>query len=423
MADIRQLHEQRNANLAEFEKLNGKEDFSDGDKARCAELERSIEGLSDQIKRSEKLEYYKGLSQRDGDKLAPRVSANADLVAHTAKHNYSLLKVVQRQLENRRLDGVEAEMSQELASRSGKAPQGIYVPMDSVRTNLNTTTGTGGIPTVTQATMIDILRAKQLGSRIGVEYISGAKNILKFPRDNTASSPGFSAEASKQSDSSLTLDSVTLTPHQIDASVTATRQFMYESSVPAEAWLVNKLTTELAVKMDYSLFSADGTSNSITGLLYNTDIPAGNAVPFGGVGGAPTWTSITSFEKLVDIGNALNGALNMVTTPKGVSALKNTVKVSGYPEYLMGSDGKVNGYNCYSSNQLPSNLTKSTGTALSAVLFGDFSQAVFVEFNELDILVDPFTASPNLVIRVYRDCDTAVWHGASFSRSVDLIAT
>ena len=40
------------------------------------------------------------------------------------------------------------------------------------------------------------------------------------------------------------------------------------------------------------------------------------------------------------------------------------------------------------SNQLPSNLTKGTGTALSAAIFGDFSQLNIFSWAFADLVVD-----------------------------------
>ena len=43
------------------------------------------------------------------------------------------------------------------------------------------------------------------------------------------------------------------------------------------------------------------------------------------------------------------------------------------------------------SNNVPSNLTKGTGTNLSAVIYGNFADLLIGMFDQLEILVDPYT--------------------------------
>ena len=52
----------------------------------------------------------------------------------------------------------------------------------------------------------------------------------------------------------------------------------------------------------------------------------------------------------------------------------------------------MNGYQAYTSNLVPSNLTKgSASEKCSAILFGDWSKLWILSWGGLDLVVDPYT--------------------------------
>jgi HK97 family phage major capsid protein len=72
---------------------------------------------------------------------------------------------------------------------------------------------------------------------------------------------------------------------------------------------------------------------------------------------------------------------------------------------------------------VPSNLTKGSGTNLSAILFGNFSDLMIGMWGGLDLQVDPYTggAAGTVRVRVLQDVDVAVRYVESFSKMVDAI--
>ena len=77
------------------------------------------------------------------------------------------------------------------------------------------------------------------------------------------------------------------------------------------------------------------------------------------------------------------------------------------------------------SNHVPSNLTKGSGTNLSAVLFGNWSDLIIAEWGVVDLLIDPYSNSATGAVRVvaFMDCDVAVRHADSFAAIQDAITT
>ena len=76
------------------------------------------------------------------------------------------------------------------------------------------------------------------------------------------------------------------------------------------------------------------------------------------------------------------------------------------------------------SNNVPSNLTKGSGTNLSAVIYGNFADLLIGLYGTLEILVDPYTdfAKGTTGVRALQTIDIAVRHAESFAAMKDAIA-
>jgi len=76
------------------------------------------------------------------------------------------------------------------------------------------------------------------------------------------------------------------------------------------------------------------------------------------------------------------------------------------------------------SNNVPSNLTKGSGTNLSAVIYGNFADLLIGMFGQLEILVAPYTdfAKGTVGVSALQSIDIAVRHAESFAAMQDAIA-
>jgi hypothetical protein len=85
----------------------------------------------------------------------------------------------------------------------------------------------------------------------------------------------------------------------------------------------------------------------------------------------------------------------------------------------------VNGYAAYVSNNVPSNLTKGSGTNLSAMIFGNWEELLIGLWGSLDLLVDPYSNADSGRVRIvaFMSADIAVRRAASFAAIVDAITT
>jgi hypothetical protein len=70
---------------------------------------------------------------------------------------------------------------------------------------------------------------------------------------------------------------------------------------------------------------------------------------------------------------------------------------------------------------VPSNLTKTTGDNLSAILFGNWNDIWVGQWGGLDLIVDPYSAKKSGLLEVQIDTywDVLVKQAASFAKVVD----
>src|SRR3954454_21124767 len=95
---------------------------------------------------------------------------------HSAAHSYSLGRAVRFLADparrGRALPGLEGEVSAEIALRSGRNPQGFFVPLDVQCRAFNLAAGAGGLANIVQREWVDVLRAKLLTTRFGATLLT-----------------------------------------------------------------------------------------------------------------------------------------------------------------------------------------------------------------------------------------------------------
>jgi hypothetical protein len=156
-------------------------------------------------------------------------------------------------------------------------------------------------------------------------------------------------------------------------------------------------------------------------------------VSLGAAGAAPTWNAITQMIQTVATANGLRGNLGWLVNGNLQGTLMRTPLVSGFPRFIWEEaapggrpgEGSIAGYRALVSNNVPNNLTNSTGTNLSALLFGNWADLIIGEWRALDILADPYSQSATGTVRVtaINTIDILVRHAASFAKIVDAVTT
>ena len=329
------------------------------------------------------------------------------------------------------LDGVELEMAQEAeaqATAAGTSLEGIGVPQMILthRTNAHSVTGGSGnqggdfVDTELRS-MIDYLKDSMELQRLGATFIGGLQGDVTWPRVIDGQEPTEKTETANADERQLTTDLISATPHRLPVTATYSKQLLVQSSEDVEAYLRQDLMSQIALRYERQALNGDGVGANILGLL-NT--PGIGAVIGGANGAAPTEAHLIDLEGEVDIQNALMGSLNYYTNPRVKKTLKKTAVEDGQTARLWGKDNVLNTYaNPGNSNLMPSNLTKGSGTNLSALVFGNWADLLLNQWGGLDVIVNPFSldTSGQIRITVATFVDALVRRAASFAAMKDVI--
>lgn len=363
-------------------------------------------------------------------KLSTKPVATADVGMSRAEvKRYSLMRALNalanpNDVTAQRAAAFERECSDAVASKLGKSARGFFLPHDVQKRDLVVGTPTAGGHTVATdllaSDFISLLRNAMVIMGMGTRMLTGLQGNVAIPRQTGAGTAYWVAESNAPTESQQAFDQVTMSPKTVGAFTDISRKLLAQSSLDVEALVQQDLATVLGLAIQQAAISGTGLSNQPSGLL--TLITPSVA---GGTDGlAPTWAHIVELESDVSVANADIGTLSYLTNAKVRGKLKGTSKVSGQNGFVWdGGDTPLNGYRAAVTNAVPSNLTKGTGTNLSAIIFGNFADLLIGMWGTLDLMVDPYSLSTSGTVRVValQDVDVAVRHAESFATMVDAI--
>ena len=328
--------------------------------------------------------------------------------------------------------GREREINEELQHRNGRRTQGFFVP-DQVwqkRDYVKGTATAGGNLVATDhlaANFIEALRDRLAVAELGATLLPGLIGDVSIPkRTGSATAYWFGGDnADSITESTGTVGTVTMSPKPLGAYSKFSYLMRLQSTPGIEQLIRDDFVALLANAVDAAAINGSGSSHQPLGIL-NT---AGIGSVAGGTNGlAVTMDHLLDLKKEVTIDNADAPTAGYLTNAKveaAVSKLKD-----GNGQYLLSPFGtelgrsQIAGRRFEVSNNVPSNLTKGTGTDLSAVIYGQFRDLLIGTFGSLEVVADPFTdfAKGTVGVRALQAIDIAVRHPESFAAMTDAIA-
>jgi HK97 family phage major capsid protein len=330
-----------------------------------------------------------------------------------------------------RLDGLEAELSQEIANRSGKTPDGFYVPHAALiekRSGMSVTGSDGIYGGKTVATQIggfiQALRPMLACARAGATLMSGLTSNVGLPRHKAASTATWKPETGTLDEVTPEIEQLLLAPKRIGAWTKFSKQLITQASPDVEAFVRDDLMQAIAVGFDYAALNGSGENDQPLGILNTVGI--GN-VAGGTNGAAPTYAHLLALVAAVANLNALTGMPHFIFSTKVEAKLRGTVKAP-LTETLILDEGQLTlaGQPWLASNNAPDNLTKGSATGIcSAIIFGSFQDLVLASFGEgVDVVVDPYTLATAGQTRVVVNslADVGIRRPKSFAAMKDALA-
>lgn len=309
--------------------------------------------------------------------------------------------------------GRERELQAELATRAGKAAQGIYIPTEALEKRVLTAAGDGAglIPTDHRGDLyISALTAASIVRSLGATVLTGLSGNVEIPRETGSPTVGWFADNAAIPTGDADFDQVTLQPRHVGAITEWSRNMLLQSSPQIETLLRNMLARDLALAIDRAAILGGGTNEPV-GVLATVGIQTEAYV-------APLM-DVTA--KMIAKANIAN-----VGQPR---AFLSTPEVGRIAMLVRDADGlpipvadQFHGERVEFSNQVPKTLNPTANK--HGLIYGDWSELLIGIWTEIDVLVNPYESTAyskgNVSLRAIATTDVAVRHPAAFVSATGL---
>ena len=412
MRTIAEIRKDLNAKVAEVKGI---------DASNAEATQKGLSELDALVKELEAANQVEAAEQRAAEQ-------KLDLLQKKAGRSFSLVKFVRELSEGRGLTGLEAEVAEmgaEEYRRMGLTANGAVVPSAFIRAaqgqNAGTAVDGGNLVETMAARYVEALKEKLVVAQLGATVLTDLLGEVPVIT-SAAISADWGAEGAAASTKKANYAKAVMKPHRNSVNVVVTKDLLRQTSFDVENDLINKITEAHAVLLESAAIAGKGTDNEPKGILNTTGI---GVVEMGTNGAAINWKKVVELETKVNSVNANRGRMAYLTNAKVFGALKTTEKATGSGRFIMedAAAGRCNGYMTEFSNLVPSNLTKGSGSNLSAMIFGNFQDLYIGQWGGLDIVVDPYTSKKTAEIEICLNAwnDVLVAEPKSFAAIKDIV--
>ena len=413
--NLRELREKRANKIKEaqgiLDKSRGeKRSLTPEEKTLYDNLLGEIDVLKEDITREERAEE---LAAEQAGRTQPVNTHNTTEARSIA--SYSLLKAVRSALPGGKpLEGIEKEMHQQAdkeARDAGHSLKGVGVPQmliaGSREQRDNGVTAQAGVFTqpddgaaVVERTLrpvIDITRPNTPLRQLGAQYLTGLVGNVGVPTLTQGAVSTWKKEVETLDKSNQKFSSADMTPHRLGTYAVRSLQFLAQTSPAVEAMLRTDLENSISQALEEAAINGSGTNNQPLGLL-NT--PGTLAFDMGPNGGNPTRAMLIGMQALVEDQNIRVDTPGYLINVLTKATLLNTKVDPSNGIFLMSDNGQVLATQVGVTSLVPKNLSKGTGTNLSAAIFGNWRDLLIGQWGGLDITVDPYTLAADGEVRI-----------------------
>jgi HK97 family phage major capsid protein len=420
---LRELLEKRSKLVVEMRSLTNSPagdggDLSTEQTAKFDQFKTELESLEKQIERQKLVDDAE--RRMSGEKL----TGNGDGGFNDLCRDFSLQRAIASQIDPRSVDaGREIEISKELSRRSGRAAQGIRVPLDAfVERRVQTVAADAQYITATNVLadmFIDALRPATVLGALGARFLTGLRDSISIPKMDAATPAAAWLETEGTSgltsaDHSFT--AVTGSPHICGLLTTWSRKTLLQSNPSIEQLVRADFTAKLAAAVDLAGLAGTGATGQPEGILVNSSVSEEALA-----GGAVTWADVLNMIAAVLGADVRGGKFGWTFNAFVQAYLRKTVKESGGEFYIMEDPNSLAGYPVQITSQMDgANISPAVS---GKMLFGDFSQVILAFWGDggADILINPYEstayAAGNVLMRAFIDADVLIRHPEGFCKA------
>ena len=349
------------------------------------------------------------------------------------RQRYSLVRAMQAAVSGDwREAGLERECHQELERYQGRQSPNLLVPHNlgwQQRDHVKGNAASGGKLVGTDLLsndFIDSLRNRLAIAELGARTLAGLQADVTIPtRTGSAAAYWIDGDGEEITESTGSFGSVNLVPKTIGAYSRFTRLMDLQSTPDIEDLIRQDFVQVIAQAVDAAAIAGSGASNQPLGILNTNGV---GTVSGGSNGAAVTLDHLVDLKKAVSVDNADVATAGFLSNSKVEAALAKLKDNNG--AYHLGPYGaelgqqRIAGRRFVVSNQISASGSKGTGSNLSTIIYGNFSDLLVGVFGPLEIALDPYSGfkSGTVAVRAMQSLDIAVRHPESFAVMTDAIA-
>lgn len=404
---------------AETEKRDA---FTSEEKTTFNKLVEERKALESDLETAQELESQ--VAARSFAKV-PSVVLDAPTKADKDVSKFNLVRAIQLKVQERALDGAELEMHQEGEKElraMGQSPVGnLSVPsmvFESRAGHNATGAATEGKTTIeTQLrtdNFIDVLYSETWLDKVNVNRMTGLTGNFELMRQSNKTNVQSVAENGVATDSQLSFDKLLFTPNRTSVTLPVSKQLILQSAIAVQNYILGLIKKDFTIKINTDALTtllAAITENPLTGLTQTNGI-------------ALDYNILTELERTLAANDIGGGNFKWLTNPntrkkaKNIAQLANTIS-----QAVWGDNNEMAGYPAVVSNLIPSTGTKGSGTNLSTLVIGDYSEFVAAQWGGMDLTINPYSLDREGQIRITCDMFTGygVTRAAAFTKTTQLI--
>lgn len=269
------------------------------------------------------------------------------------------------------------------------------------------------------------LRAESVMLSAGATVMPNLKGDPVPVPKKTGSTTGFwVGETEEPGTSDVTVGQMNMSPKTMAAFTKLSKRLIRLSAPGAEQIVRADLTETMGLMLDLAGIRGSGSEGQPLGM---GNWPSIGTYAIGANGGPITYDVLVQIMAVARNANALKDAkkVGWILPPQLIRELQLLKDANNRPLVLnadasireqLGSEtnavGMLLGYPMYSTSQIPTNLTKGSGTNLTELYFGDLSTVVIGQWTGLELAVSDTAGDAikkrQVWVYVFQDVDVAV---------------
>jgi HK97 family phage major capsid protein len=324
---------------------------------------------------------------------------------------YSILKAVRSALPANKggveLSGIEKEMHQQAvneARAAGKSVEGVGIPQMLLERRDNSITqptqpedGSAVIERSPLRPVIDLLRPRTPLRALGAQFLTGLTGNVPVPTMTQGAVATWKGEIDELDKSNQKFSSTEMTPHRLGTFAIRSLQFLAQTAPSVETMLRTDIENAMMQALELAAINGSGSNGEPLGILNTSGV---NVFDTGANGTAPSRALLVGLQALVEDQNVRMDSPGFLINVLTKATLLNTKIDAGSGLFLMGDAGTLLGEQVGVTSLMPKNLTKGTGTNLSAAVYGNWRDLLIGQWGGLDITVDPYTLATKGQVRI-----------------------